>query len=42
MGKKLQELYLDAKNHPPKLTVDQEGSWLDISLIFLSIDQKGN
>lgn len=30
MGKKLRELYLDAAGHPPKLTVDQEGSWLDV------------
>lgn len=40
MGKKLRELYLDAKNHPPKLTVDQEGSWLDIQFDISGIDQK--
>lgn len=40
MGRKLRELYLDAKNHPPKLTVDQEGSWLDIQFDISGIDQK--
>lgn len=39
MGKKLRELYLDAKNHPPQLTVDQSGSWLDIQFDISGIDQ---
>lgn len=30
MGKKLRELYLDGASHTPRLTVDQEGSWLDV------------
>lgn len=40
IGKKLRELFLDAAQHQPQLTVDQQGSWLDIRFDITGINEK--
>ena len=40
LGRKLQELYLDAHKHQPKIEVTETGSWLDIRFDVTGIEEQ--
>lgn len=39
IGKKLQELYLDAQHHRPEIVIEENGSWLDIKFDVSGIQE---
>lgn len=40
MGKKLRELYLDAKSHQPTIEVTDSDSWLDVRFDIVGVDEQ--
>ncbi|WP_086349133.1 DEAD/DEAH box helicase [Candidatus Enterococcus clewellii] len=40
MGKKLRELYLDAKSHQPTIEVSDSDSWLDVRFDIVGVDEQ--